>query len=130
MIRKTQLNHIRLLLIRIRNSACLFLIMQPIKKRIQKMWDKVSPEYLNGALSFGLAAIMALLRVLGEEGQRTLRGQVLEVLICGFLGLAAFTMCKALDVNEYWAFTIGIMVGHFGSIRVRILAMKMINRNL
>ena len=94
------------------------------------MFDKVSPEFIQGAISFGLTALMAILRVLAEEGHRTLRGQILEVLICGFLGLAAFTLCKALDVDEYWAFTIGIMIGHFGSIRVRILAMKIINREI
>ena len=88
------------------------------------------PDMISGYFSFGLAAMKAMLRVLGEEGERTLRGQVLEVLICGFLGLAAFTACKALDANEYWAFCIGIMIGHFGSIRVRILAMKIIDREV
>lgn len=94
------------------------------------MFDKVSPEFIQGAISFALTALMAVLRVLAEEGHRTLRSQILEVLICGFLGLAAFTLCKALDANEYWAFSIGIMIGHFGSIRVRILAMKIINRKV
>ena len=99
-------------------------------QRLLDMWKQMPPDMVSGFFSFALAAVMAALRVLGEEGERTLRGQALEVLICGFLGLAAFTACKALDANEYWAFTVGIMIGHFGSIRVRILAMKIINREV
>lgn len=94
------------------------------------MWDKIPPDFIEALISFGGTVIMALLRVLAEEGYRTLRSQILEVLICGFLGLAAFAFCKAMNWDEYWAFTIGIMIGHFGSIRVRLLAMKIINREI
>jgi len=94
------------------------------------MFDKISPDLVNAGIQLGLTMIMALLRVLADEGHRTIRSQILEVLICGFLGLAAFTLCKALDVDENWAFTIGIMIGHFGSIRVRMLAIKLINREI
>jgi len=101
-----------------------------ITKKAKQMFDKISPDMIQGAISFGLTALMAILRVLSEEGHRTLRSQILEVLICGFLGLAAFTFCKAMHWDEYWAFTVGIMIGHFGSIRVRMLAIKIINRKV
>ena len=101
-----------------------------IIRKAKIMFDKVSPEFVQAGIQLGLTMLMAVLRVLAEEGYRTIRSQVLEVLICGFLGLAAFTLCKAMSLDENWAFTIGIMIGHFGSIRVRILAMKIINREI
>lgn len=99
-------------------------------EKVSEMLDEISPDIIKGFVSFALASSMALLTVLAEGSKRSIKNQILEVLICGFLGLAAFTFCRAIEVDEYYAFTVGIMIGKIGSIRASSLAEKLINKKI
>jgi lambda family phage holin len=112
---------------------------EKVSKRVVQMIDKTLEWILDffaseaaqiGALGMIGTFVMAWLRMMSESGERSFKSQMIESLTCVFLGLMVFLMCYGLGFNILVAVSASLFVGHLGSIRVRILAIRMFERKL
>ena len=85
------------------------------------------PADLAGAL---LAMFTSAIRVIYDKNEtRTVR-VVLESLICGGLSLTASSAIVAMGMNIDWAIFVGGTIGSIGSLTVRAIALKLINKHV
>lgn len=54
------------------------------------MFDKATPETWQALAALGLAALMSFLGVLVEEPQRSIKYQIVDIMVSGLFGLGVF----------------------------------------
>lgn len=106
------------------------MIARKVKKMIEKLIDHIaeSEMYQQGLLAVVGTFVLAFLRTLSETGERSLMSQFFEALTCVILGMGFFFMCLGLGFHIYVAMASSLFVGHLGSIKVRVLAIRFFER--
>lgn len=88
------------------------------------MFEKLPPE-ISGAV---MAIVMSVLRILYDSKSKAKPFRiVLESLICGALTLTAGSAIQALGADSRWIFFVGGVIGYFGPVTVRAVALKYFN---
>ena len=87
-------------------------------------------DYFSMLIGVTMSVCIAVLRVVYDKKETKPTRIVLEGLICGGLTLTAFYAIRALGWNLDWAIVAGGLIGHCGSVWVKMQAQKLIARRI
>ena len=87
---------------------------------------KIAPEYMGVLLAMSIGFI----RVIYDKNETKPVRVIMESLICGGLSVTATAAIQAMNMDLNWAIFAGGVIGFFGTVTVRALAMKLLEKRL
>lgn len=94
---------------------------------MQRIIDAINnlPPTITSAI---MAVIVAILRVVYDREETKPIRVMMEACICGLLSVATCHAIKALGVDANWGMFFSALIGYIGSNKVRVFAIKFIER--
>ena len=89
-------------------------------------FTKLPPEIMGIVLAMSIG----LVRVVYDENETKPIRILMESLVCGGLSVTATAAIMALNLDSNWAVFCGGIIGFMGTVTVRALALKLINKKL
>lgn len=77
-----------------------------------------------------MAMLIAVLRVIYDKEETRPTRIFLESLLCGALSLVFSSAISAMELDKDWAIFVGGMIGFFGTVTVRSLAIKFVSSKI